>query len=359
MLERDQVIWAYQELLGREPENQLVIEQKRYAQDLGALVREIVESREYLFNSRRKITAADVAWGYHEFLGREPESDAVLAAGVASGSLGNLIRNLLGSDEFRIREPRVFALMNQWLIFESPHGFRLWVNMADVGVSGQVMRGTYETDEVAFITSILKPGQAVIDIGANIGYLTHMMAMAVGSSGKVISFEPHPIIYERLALSVAENGFAQCETHNMALGDVADDGILEFGLDGANFGGMRLLGTEAPADVAICKVPIRRLDDVIDPSQRIDFIKIDVEGSEPLVVRGANSLIRTHRPIIVSEILGRSLREMHGMTAADYIFQVCELGYQCRSLTAGGTVGEVFEPTGMVEFANVIFLPKT
>jgi FkbM family methyltransferase len=358
MINRDDVIWAYLQILGRDPESDEVIDQQRNVKDLGVLIRALLRSREYIFKERSRVTESDVQWAYREFLGREVESEGAMAGSLSAVTLGNLIRHILGSDEFRIREPKVFQLPDQWVIFESPRGFRLWVNTSDVAVSGQVMRGTYESDEVAFISSHLKPGDTAIDVGANIGYLTHVMATAVGAVGRVMAFEPHPVLYQRLALSVAENSFSQCKLHNVALGNATGDADLEFGLDGANFGGMRLLGKDAAATIAKCKVPICQLDDVVDASQRVDFIKIDVEGSEPLVIQGATKLLHAQRPVIMSEILGRNLYEMHGMSASDYTEQVCSIGYQCRVVNPGGRIGDVFRPNGIVEFANVVFLPQ-
>lgn len=359
MVTHDEAVWAYRVLLEREPESETAIEHACSYEDLGALVRDLLASEEYLVRARGRLSAGDVAWAYGAFLERRPENEAVVKAHLQAGTLCNLIRGLLGSDEFRINSPGIFQLPNQWVLHESPHGFRLWVNIADVAVSGQIMRGTYEVDEVAFLSAQLKPGQSALDIGANIGYLSHVMAMAVGAEGRVISFEPHPVIHERLVMSIAENRLRQCTTHNVALGEVSGTGALEFGLDGANFGGMRLHGVNVNPGTRTVSVPTRRLDDLLDPGQRVDFVKIDVEGNEPLVFRGGEGFFRTQRPVIMSEILGRSLHEIHGIDAAAYVTQVCALGYRCHSLLPEGRIGEPFAPEGLVEFANVVFLPAT
>jgi FkbM family methyltransferase len=358
MIDGSDVIWAYRELLGRDPESEALIERQREAETLGGLVRDVLQSQEYLFRARGKLSEGDVFWAYQTFLARDPEGPQAVQDTLSAGTLGNVILRLLGSDEFRIRNNKIFQLPDQWVIFESSRGFRLWVNTADVAVSWQVMRGTYEPDEVAFISHQLKPGNRALDIGANIGYLTHVMAQSVGETGQVVSFEPHPVLYERLAKSVAENGLSQCKLHNLALGDAEKTGELVFGLDQANFGTSQLLNTAAASGISTCSVPVRRLDDILDPAEHVDFIKIDVEGNEPLVIRGASEFLRAQRPVIMSEILGESLRQMHGMSAMDYVEQVCALGYQCRTLKTGGVIGDHFDQPGMVEFANIVFLPQ-
>lgn len=359
MIDKNDVVWVYRELLARDPENAALVEQHCQAENLGSLVRDVLQSEEYIFKARKSLSEGDVVWAYRTFLGRDPESPNAIRETLTAGTLGNVILRFLGSDEFRISKSDVFQLPDQWLIFESPRGFRLWVNTADVAVSWQVMKGTYEPDEVGFISRQLKRGDKAVDIGANIGYLTHIMAQIVGETGQVMSFEPHPIIFDHLAKSVAENRLTQCHLHNLALGDAEGTGELLFGLDRANFGTAHLVNDAVDtADLATCSVPVRRLDDLIRPDERVDFIKIDVEGNEPLVIRGATELLRAQRPVIMSEILGGSLEKMHGMSAMDYVKQVCALGYQCRSLKEGGLVGDQFEQHGMVSFANVVFLPQ-
>lgn len=359
MIDKDDVIWVYRELLGRDPESEALVERQRQFGDLGSLVRDVLQSEEYIFKARGSLSESDVVWAYRTFLGRNPESQNAIQETLTAGTLGNVILRFFGSDEFRISKSDIFRLPDQWLIFESPKGFRLWVDTADVAVSWQVIRGTYEPDEVAFISRQLKRGDKVVDVGANIGYLTHIMAQIVGETGQVLSFEPHPIIYDHLAKSVAENRLTQCRLHNLALGDNEGTGELVFGLDKANFGTAYLVNESvATTGLKTCSVPVRRLDDLLSPDERVDFIKIDVEGNEPLVIKGATELLRAQRPIIMSEILGCSLQRMHGMSAMDYVKQVCALGYQCRSLEEGGLVGDQFDQHGMVNFANVVFLPQ-
>lgn len=346
MIDGSDVIWAYRDLLGRGPESEALIKRQRVAETLGGLARDVWQSQEYLFRARGKLSEGDVFWAYQTFLAREPERPQAVQDTLSAGTLENVILRLLGSDEFRIRNNKIFQLLDQW------------ENTADVAVSWQVMRDTYEPDEVAFVSHQLKPGNRALDIGANIGYLTHVMAQLVGETGQVISFEPHPVLYERLAKSVAENGLSQCKLHNLALGDAEKTGELVFGRDQANFGTSQLLNTAAASGISTCSVPVRRLDDILDPAEHVDFIKIDVEGNEPLVIRGASEFLRAQRPVIMSEILGERLQQMLGMSTMNYVEQVCALGYQCRTLKTGGVIGDHFDQPGMVEFANIVFLPQ-
>jgi FkbM family methyltransferase len=142
---------------------------------------------------------------------------------------------------------------------------------------------------------LIDPGDVVVDVGANVGYLTSLAASRAGPSGAVIAFEPHPSVFEFLGGNVrrwAGTGTAPVETHQVALSDHSGSGELNAGpLFHANMGLATLAGTEdaAPDDVLVT-VDIRRLDEVIG-DRTVGLLKIDVEGHEPEVLRGAPELL--------------------------------------------------------------------
>jgi FkbM family methyltransferase len=163
----------------------------------------------------------------------------------------------------------------------------------------------YELEEIDLIKKYLKPGMTVLDIGANIGYLTLLMSNLVGPEGHVYSFEPNPTIYSRLGDNIGINpdlDDGRITTEKIALG--ASEDKMEFycpinGHEGV--GGLQDT-KRAPLDKVI-EVKVNTLDNFVleHNIDRIDFIKMDVEGGEFDVIRGAKNTLKKMNPIILFE----------------------------------------------------------
>jgi len=158
----------------------------------------------------------------------------------------------------------------------------------------------------------LGPNDNCIDVGAHRGaILTEMRRVAPG--GRHIAFEPIPALAELL-----RREFPGVDVHAAALSDAP--GQSEFahvrgaaeGWSGLRF---RPLPAGEPADVEQITVPLEVLDDVLDPDYRPAVIKIDVEGAEEQVFRGALKTLRRHRPVVIFEH-GSGSAETFGTTPA-------------------------------------------
>lgn len=173
--------------------------------------------------------------------------------------------------------------------------------------------GCYEPHLVELIASLVQPGDICIDVGAQKGFITLHLAKSVGSMGQVLSFEPDPGAMRALRANVDQNGFDQVRLYACALGDVA--GCCEFTLS-HRIGWSSRFPNEVAMSVAAARVsiPTRRLDDVMSEigisseSHRLSFLKIDAEGSEPLVLSGAEETIKRFWPTIHIEVNIGSLR---------------------------------------------------
>ena len=99
---------------------------------------------------------------------------------------------------------------------------------------------------------------------------------------------------------------------------------------------------------------MRTLDSVLNGS-RINFIKIDVEGAEPLAMKGALEALKRHRPTILSEVHPEMLKRVSRATPQDYVGLLAQAGYRCRTLLEGGKLGT--EYSGGSDLINVVFLP--
>jgi FkbM family methyltransferase len=156
----------------------------------------------------------------------------------------------------------------------------------------------HEHDMTVF-RSLIAPGQTVIDVGANMGFVTAMFASLVGDQGRVLSFEPSPVVFAKLKQTIAANGLAQVTPFNVGCG--ASTSTASLSRVGPSSGNASMLGEGSDAT----EVQIVRLDDVPEVvDSRVSLLKIDTEGYEPEVLAGATALVRRDRPIIYLEMGG-------------------------------------------------------
>lgn len=161
------------------------------------------------------------------------------------------------------------------------------------------------------IWRLLDPGECAIDVGANIGQMTSLMATKVGRNGKVIAFEPHPEVYEDLLVNVNNwintACLGQIEIHKVALTDHSGEAYLSIpkAFD-RNRGLSSLFSLDEYDNKTLCNVQVKRLDQLEQlqgENTHIGVLKIDVEGHELEVLKGATKLIDKHqiRDIIFEE----------------------------------------------------------
>jgi FkbM family methyltransferase len=152
--------------------------------------------------------------------------------------------------------------------------------------------GEREEKEVEFVCSLVKPGDTVIDVGANIGLLTVPLKQAVGEKGRVLAFEPQPRMFELLRENIEQNDLA-VEIFPLGLGEVfGKAGLPHIDYERPdNFGGVSLV---PGSEVKIATLDSFNLD-------QCNLIKIDVEGMEADVLRGARGMIGRLHPLLYVE----------------------------------------------------------
>jgi FkbM family methyltransferase len=176
------------------------------------------------------------------------------------------------------------------------HG-RMLYNINDIYIGRSLdLYGEFSEGEVELFRQMVRPGDVILDVGANIGVHTVFFAAATGPKGAVLAFEPQRLIFQTLCANIALNNFLNVWCMNVALGD-APGSIRVPTLNPAmrnNFGGLSL-GSYSQGD----HVEVIRLDSLQLGSCRL--IKIDVEGMELQVLRGATGLIERFRPALYVE----------------------------------------------------------
>ena len=186
------------------------------------------------------LTREHVVWAYRLLLDREPENEDVIGPKLAgSRDTRELRYHLITSAEYREKNPD-FAHTNDRtiVISEIEPGVRLFVDLADHVIGLNIVRGTYEREEIAFVRSLLRAGDAAIDVGAHIGFFTMQMAAMVGAHGRVVAFEPLDANAELLERSIEENDFGQRVLfYRAAAGATNGEATLTFPAETLNSGG--------------------------------------------------------------------------------------------------------------------------
>ncbi len=186
-------------------------------------------------------------------------------------------------------------------------GLKLFVIGDDVGLSPHmIFEGYWEFWLTRHFAQMIRPGDTVIDIGANLGYYTLLAAHLVGDAGRVVAVEPNPEVFHRLTSSIAVNGFARwTEARNIALSGDGTQGQRRFFVPRGEPKNGRFV---AQGEDAAALTPHGMLSNVTlgrinpDDFQKIDFIKIDVEGAELAVLEHLRPVFERFRPKVVCEV---------------------------------------------------------
>lgn len=184
-----------------------------------------------------------------------------------------------------------------------------------------------EGQELMF--SNIKEGMTVIDIGANIGALTLKFAKKVGLPGKVFSFEPSPVNYKRAAKNISLNDFTNITLINQGLGNEKSTALL-YNVNPNNRGMLRILQDGGQFDrFETEEVEIDTLDASMERFSipRPEFIKIDVEGFEYKVLKGARNTLNRCKPVLFIELDDNNLQEQKS-TAKEVVRFLKQMGYQ-------------------------------
>lgn len=173
-----------------------------------------------------------------------------------------------------------------------PWGPEIQITTAELIQNSIWFKGVYDIVASETIWRLTEEGETCLDIGAHIGYMTSIMTTRVGPRGKVISFEPHPVLFRELKANVGRwRTGGNIRLANIALSDKAGTVVLELPNDWAGNRGVARVVSGSTSS-ACETVPAARLSDVVSPQTRIGVAKLDVEGHELSVLRGAEASLK-------------------------------------------------------------------
>jgi FkbM family methyltransferase len=200
------------------------------------------------------------------------------------------------------------------------------------------VRGAYKPNEFVFLSEMLSPGMVVIDVGANEGLYSLFAGKRVGPTGKVLAIEPSLREFARLTRNITMNR----STNVIPLRYAAYDrnGIGELHIAGFGHEGRNSLGCLAHDTTAIGteRVPLATLDEICEGHSlmRVDVVKIDTEGAEFAILRGAVRLLSRFRPLLLLSIAETALVR-HGASRGDLISLLAGLDYRFWTFGTAGT----------------------
>lgn len=187
--------------------------------------------------------------------------------------------------------------------------------------------GVMEQAEVSVWKRILRPGDVVIDAGANLGYWSLVASRMVGRNGRVYAFEPVMSTFEKLKQNLKASDALNVICYQLALADKCGDAYIAIAKDDP-IKGWSTLGKRADVVLAederfLCSLV--RLDDVFSDSS-LRLLKLDIEGAELLALRGAQRTIKRLKPIISFE-WNREATKGFGYEPEEILYFLSTFGY--------------------------------
>lgn len=220
--------------------------------------------------------------------------------------------------------------------------------------------GSFEPNEFSFLRAVLEPGMVFFDGGANDGLYSLYAARRVTASGVVLAAEPSAREFDRLQVNIALNAVANVRALKVALGAQSGSATLAIAEEGHE--GQNTIGTQVSnptvQTAAHETVALETIDGIVDEQRldRLDFVKLDVEGSEVEALSGASQTISRFRPIMLLEAEDERLASQN-RTKTDFTTAV--RGFDYEMWVFDGATGQLRkalmpdEPEG-----NVVAAPR-
>ena len=286
------------------------------------------------------------------------------APGVAKGALWLWARTLgwFGQKPEAVNHWLVSTLVDK-LQYRLPiytrlgNGMRIKVHAHDY-VGGQIIKqGYYEPEIVRWFEQILKPGNVFIDVGTHVGQYTLVASRLIGSKGNVHGFEPDPETFRRLTSNIRRNRLRNVAANKLALAD--KPGTLHFFLSNVRDIGSNSLQKPPTFSGREVDVTCIALDDYLGTHgvQRVDLLKMDIEGAEYSALVGAKGLLtRDDRPPIIIEF-EEERQVAFGYSCARLAELLTGFGY--RLFRIGSEVVEEYVPRNPDAYSfNILAVPS-
>ncbi|WP_343574918.1 FkbM family methyltransferase [Pseudomonas sp.] len=218
--------------------------------------------------------------------------------------------------------------------------------------------GYYNREIVALLNRLITPGMVIIDIGANIGEITLVAANRTTSAGRVIAFEPMKSIADQLEENIVKNALPWATAVRLGISDqMGEAHIYESAGDCQSNELNRGLGTLYPIQAGARPsqtISLTTLDRYIEehPVERLDIIKIDIEGAELACLKGATTVLNQYRPMIIIEIQSETAANA-GYEQSEILRFLSGIGYGFQRIGANGVL-EHIDQDSLRDYQNVL-----
>lgn len=211
-------------------------------------------------------------------------------------------------------------------ITETEHGFRMQVDTSDFAQRRHLTdEGRAEQELTAFLSRKMRDLEGdFLDVGANIGFYTLLFCQQ--NSGTAYAFEPLSVNREQLRRNLSLNGVDNCQVFASGLSDTQEETTLYYHPCNRGAGGTVPSGPGFQSLMREEDATFAPLDEVSGLSETVSLVKIDVEGHELAVVRGARETLRRQKPTILIELHPDRL-EKRGQSVDTLLRELFELGY--------------------------------
>lgn len=257
-------------------------------------------------------TVGDIAAAYRILLRREPDPGgfALYESYVERGiPLARLISFFTASDEYRRSVETESEVVTVDL-----GGYVVCVRPSEEDIGRAIVETRdYESHVRNAIRGLLRAGQTFVDIGANVGAITLMAAKIVGERGTVIAVEPYPANVQLLYAGIVQNGL----TNTRVIPNAASDRSTVFALMGGTSNAYVAPAASRREGIAYAQSIV--LDEALATLPSIHVVKIDIEGHEPLALKGFAGLLRKHKPALVAEFAPHLLQTVQGIEPREYV----------------------------------------
>ena len=191
------------------------------------------------------------------------------------------------------------AVESEFVLVDTLAG-KMYLDMKDVGISRDLYKtGWHELGTTNLLSNVVKEGMTALDIGAHIGYFTLILSKLVGERGRVISFEPEPRNFSLLRRNIKLNSCLNVTAVQKAVTN--ENGRVRLFLHPRGTGDHSIHPVHFEAQRSL-EVETVRLDSYLSRNGiLVNFVKIDVQGAEPLVIEGFQSTLEESKPLIVME----------------------------------------------------------
>ena len=344
------VVSCFRLLLGRLPSaEEFDLHRYQIGRPLNEVVSEFADSEEFVDRrhvliSRQRLeddeplrslaTKDDVFACFRLLLGRLPgrlEFDEHCSA--VGSPLSEVVSQFVSSPEFADRG--LSGMRRLRSLVKQLDGFEMHIAPDDPVIGRQLNEaGNYEPEVSGVFRRLLIPGMRVLDIGANIGFYSMLAASRVGEAGRVWAIEPNPHNVAFLLANRRLNGFQNLEIVQAAASDRWE--VLQYFSAASN--GITRPVTEGDPETSGDTVQAVPAAAILPKGERVDLVKIDVEGAEGKVLLGLEPVLRKYRPTIFSEFTPSTMSTRSAMSGEEYLAFLHALDYDLTVLSAGGNV---------------------